>query len=133
MTSSTTRSIPTDKATAADATITDAEWAQADTAHDRFKALLETKPRAKARHDAVLAEISNRQATLRRLREARALTQSTVGDLLDMDQSEVSRLERRSDMLLSTLKRFVQATGGEMHIVISYPDGGPVELLVSDE
>lgn len=61
------------------------------------------------------------------------LTQSTVGDLLDMDQSEVSRLERRSDMLLSTLKRFVQATGGEMHIVVSYPDGGPVELLVNDE
>jgi predicted XRE-type DNA-binding protein len=101
--------------------------------HERFKALLETKPRAKARHDAVLAEINSRQATLRRLREARELTQSTVGELLDMDQSEVSRLERRSDMLLSTLKRFVQATGGEMHIVVQYPDGGPVELLVGDE
>ena len=49
-----------------------------------------------------------------------------------MDQSEVSRLEHRSDMLLSTLKRFVQATGGEIHIVVSYPDGGPVELHVSD-
>ncbi len=133
MTTSTTRTIPADKATAAGATISDAEWAQTGAAHERFKALLETKPRAKARHDAVLAEISSRQATLRRLREARALTQSTVGDLLDMDQSEVSRLERRSDMLLSTLKRFVQATGGEMHIVVSYPDGGPVELLVADE
>ena len=127
------RTIPTDTATATDATITDAEWEQADNAHERFKALLETKPRAKARHDAVLAEINSRQATLRRLREARALTQSTVAELLDMDQSEVSRLERRSDMLLSTLKRFVQATGGEMHIVVSYPDGGPVELLVSED
>jgi hypothetical protein len=37
-----------------------------------------------------------------------------------MDQSEVSRLERRGDMLLSTLKRFVEATGGEVHIVVSY-------------
>lgn len=127
------RTVPTDNAKAADATITDAEWAQAETAHERFKALLETKPRAKARYDAVLAEINSRQATLRRLREARALTQSTVAELLDMDQSEVSRLERRSDMLLSTLRRFVQATGGELHIVVSYPDGGPVELLVSDE
>ncbi len=133
MTSSTTPTIPADETKAADATITGAELAQAGTAHDRFKALLETKPRAKARHDAVLAEINSRQATLRRLREARALTQSTVGDLLDMDQSEVSRLERRSDMLLSTLKRFVQATGGEMHIVVSYSDGGPVELLVGDD
>jgi transcriptional regulator with XRE-family HTH domain len=80
-----------------------------------------------------LAEISGRQATLRRLREARALTQSTVAELLDMDQSEVSRLERRSDMLLSTLRRFVHATGGEMHVVVRYPDGGPVEVLVGDD
>ena len=127
-----TRAIPTDNAKVAEATITDEEWSQAETAHERFKVLLETKPRAKARYDAVLAEINSRQATLRRLREARALTQSTVAELLDMDQSEVSRLERRSDMLLSTLRRFVEATGGEMHIVVSYPDGGPVELLVSD-
>lgn len=128
-----TRTIPTDNAKVTEATITDEEWARAGTAHERFKALLETKPRAKARYDTVLAEINSRQATLRRLREARALTQSTLAELLDMDQSEVSRLERRSDMMLSTLKRFVQATGGEMHVVVSYPDGGPVELLVGDE
>lgn len=128
-----TRTVPTDNAKVAEANITDEEWAQAETAHKRFKALLETKPRAKARHDAVLAEINSRQATLRHLREARELTQSTVAELLDMDQSEISRLERRSDMLLSTLKRFINATGGEMHIVVSYPDGGPVELLVSED
>ncbi|MCZ7630260.1 MAG: helix-turn-helix domain-containing protein [Microthrixaceae bacterium] len=127
-----TRTVPTDNAKVAETAITDEEWAQAETAHERFKALLETKPRAKARYDAVLAEINSRQATLRRLREARALTQATLAELLDMDQSEVSRLERRSDMLLSTLKRFVEATGGEMHIVVSYPDGGPVELLIGD-
>jgi len=129
----TTRTVPTDNAKVTETTITDEEWENAETAHERFKALLETKPRAKARYEAVLAEINSRQATLRRLREARALTQSTLADLLDMDQSEVSRLERRSDMLLSTLRRFVRATGGEMHIVVSYPDGGPVELLVGEE
>jgi len=128
----TARIIPTDDAKVTETTITDQEWDQAENAHERFKVLLETKPRAKARYDTVLAEINSRQATLRRLREARALTQSTLAELLDMDQSEVSRLERRSDMLLSTLKRFVTATGGEMHIVVSYPDGGPVELLVED-
>ncbi len=46
-----------------------------------------------------------------------------------MDQSEISRLERRTDLLLSTLRRFVNATGGELHLVASYPDGD-VELLV---
>lgn len=121
-----------DNAKVASTTITDEEWARTETAHERFKALLETKPRAKARYDAVLTEINGRQATLRRLREARALTQSAVAELLDIDQSEVSRLERRSDMLLSTLKRFVEATGSEMHIVVNYPNGGPVELHVSD-
>lgn len=122
------RATPADRAKVATVAITDAEWERAETAQERFKALLETKPRAKSRYDAVLAEISGKQATLRRLREARALTQSTVAELLGMDQSEVSRLERRSDLLLSTLRRFVEATGGEMHIVVSYPDGGPVEL-----
>ena len=60
------------------------------------------------------------------------MTQSTLAELLEMDQSEVSRLERRSDMLISTLKRFVEATGGEMRVVVAYPDGGPVELLVNE-
>lgn len=126
-------SIPGNDVEARKAMVADEEWQAAEAAHERFTALLATKPRAKAKYDAVLAEIHSRQATLRRLRQARALTQSTIAALLDMDQSEVSRLERRSDMLLSTLKRFVEATGGEMHIVVSYPDGGPVELFVGPD
>lgn len=47
--------------------------------------------------------------------------------------SRISRWERRSDMPLSTLKRFVQATGGELHVVVQYPDGGPVELFVGND
>ena len=129
----TKRSVPTDNAKAASTKLETDDWKRAEGAHDRFKELLEIKPRAKARYDAVLGEINARQATLRRLREARALTQSTVAELLEMDQSEVSRLEYRSDMLLSTLKRFVQATGCELHLVVRYPDGAPVELLVPDE
>jgi predicted XRE-type DNA-binding protein len=124
--------VPTDTAEAASIELTDADWQRAEGAHERYKSLLDAKPEAKARYDAILAEIAARQATLRRLREARALTQSTLADLLEMDQSEVSRLERRSDMLLSTLKRFIEATGGELHLVVRYPDSGPVELLVND-
>lgn len=129
----TKRTIPIDNAKVAESTLTQEDWDRAEGAHERFKELLETKPRAKARYDTVLAEINERQATLRRLREARALTQSTLAELLEMDQSEVSRLERRSDMLLSTLKRFVHANGGELHLVVQFPDSAPVELLVGDE
>lgn len=126
----TKRAIPVDDAHVAHATVSDEEWRHVRTSHERFKALLETKPSAKARYNAVLAEIASRQAPLRRLREARSLTQERIAALLSMDQSEISRLERRTDMLVSTLKRYVESTGGEMHIIVSYPDGGPVELVL---
>ena len=60
------------------------------------------------------------------------MTQATVANLMDMTQSEVSKFERRCDMYLSTMKRFVEATGGELHLVASYPDGDSVELLIGD-
>ena len=126
----TNRTIPVDNAKVDESTLTQEDWDRAEGAHERFKDLLETKPRAKARYDAVLAEINERQATLRRLREARALTQSTLAELLEMDQSEISRLERRSDMLLSTLKRFVHANGGELPPLVRVPLSAPLPLLV---
>lgn len=129
----TKRATPTDKAKAADTKLNAADWKRAEGAHERFKELLEIKPRAKARYDEVLGEINARQATLRRLREVRSLTQSTVAELLEMDQSEVSRLEHRNDMLVSTLERYIQATGGELHMVVQYPEGAPVEIVVGDE
>lgn len=40
-----------------------------------------------------------------------------------MQQSEVSRLERRTDLLLSTMRKFVESTGGELVLVARYPEG----------
>ena len=79
-----------------------------------------------------LAEIETPQASLARVRKLRSLAQSTVAESMGMDQSEVSRLERRSDLLLSTLRKFVHATGGELHLMATFP-GGDVELLIGDE
>ena len=61
---------------------------------------------------------------------ARELTQATIAELLEMDQSEVSRLEHRSNMLVSTLRSFIRATGGELQLIVTFPDAEPVELLV---
>ena len=47
-----------------------------------------------------------------------------------MDQSELSRLERRSNTLLSTLRPFIRATGGELQLIVTFSDAEPVELLV---
>jgi len=56
--------------------------------------------------------------TLRELRLGMALTQQQVADKADMTQSELSRLESRSDHRISTLRRYVEALGGELEIAV---------------
>ncbi|HTX01358.1 MAG TPA: XRE family transcriptional regulator [Acidimicrobiales bacterium] len=109
--------------------LTPVEYERAKDAHAALKRRVLEDPVAAERFQVVMAEIRASQATLSKVRRARSLTQGTVAELLDMSQSEVSKLERRSDMLVSTLRRFVQATGGELHIVATYPEGS-VELEV---
>ena len=58
---------------------------------------------------------------------------TTLAELLEMDQSEVSRVEHRSNMLLSTLRSFIRATGGELQLIATFPDAEPVQLLVGTE
>jgi transcriptional regulator with XRE-family HTH domain len=60
---------------------------------------------------------------LAELRGARALTQAELAERLSIAQSNVSRLERRRDMLISTLREVVQALGGELQISATFPDG----------
>ena len=86
-------------------------------------------PAGRVAYERASEEIEHHQASLAKVRKLRALAQATVAEAMGMDQSEISRLERRTDLLLSTLRRFVNATGGELHLVASYPDGD-VELLV---
>ena len=98
-----------------------------------FYADVEADPRARERVKAARAEINAHQATLAQVRKARAFTQATIAELLEMDQSEVSRLEHRSNMLLSTLRSFIRATGGELQLIATFPDAEPVQLLVGLE
>ncbi len=59
---------------------------------------------------------------LRAVRELAGKTQVDVAEVTDMTQSEVSRLERREDFRLSTLKRYVEALGGELEVVATFGD-----------
>ena len=68
------------------------------------------------------------ELTLRDLRKARDLTQNQVGEMLGIGQEHVSRLEQRADMLLSTLAGYVRAMGGDLKLVVRFPDRAPVEL-----
>jgi transcriptional regulator with XRE-family HTH domain len=75
------------------------------------------------------AELVAEEMSLRQLRKARKLTQAGVAKVLGVTQDSVSRLEKRSDLLLSTLRKTVKAMGGEVRIVAEFPDRRPVLLF----
>lgn len=76
------------------------------------------------------AQLIAEEMSLRDLRKARKLTQARVAKTLGITQDSVSRLEKRSDLLLSTLRKTVKAMGGEVRIFAEFPDRAPV--LLSD-
>jgi hypothetical protein len=67
---------------------------------------------------------------LHQLRNARQMTQTRLAELLEMDQGNVSKLEQRTDMYLSTLRSYVEAMGGNLEIRAVFPDGDvKIDLL----
>lgn len=74
------------------------------------------------------AEIIGEEMSLRDLRKARKLTRARVAKVLGVSQDSVSRLEKRSDLLLSTLRKTVKAMGGDARILAEFPDRAPVVL-----
>ena len=87
---------------------------------------LDTARRRKVEEQA--AALTAEEMTLRELRKARQLTQVSVARQLGISQDGVSRLELRSDLLLSTLRRTVEAMGGNLSLIATFPDRPPVEL-----
>lgn len=82
---------------------------------------IETKGRA-------LLEKIDRRATLAEMRISRRISQAKLADVLGVQQMQVSRLERRNDPRLSTLRRTVEALGGQLTLVATFPDQKPVVL-----
>ena len=70
---------------------------------------------------------------LSELRNARQVTQEELAARLEVAQSNVSRLERRRDMLVSTLREVVAALGGELHLLAVFPEDGAVRVRYFDE
>jgi len=67
-------------------------------------------------------------ATLKDLRHASEKTQKDLAELLGVGQDTISRLEKRSDMLLSTLRHYVESMGGELELVAQFPNRPPVVI-----
>ena len=85
-------------------------------------------PAMRRRVEERAAELIAEEMTLRELRKARQLTQARVAAELGISQDGVSRLEQRSDLLLSTLRKTVEAMGGSLSLIARFPDRPPVEL-----
>lgn len=65
---------------------------------------------------------------LQELRKAMAYTQKQMADELNMDQGNVSKLEKRTDLMLSTLRRYIEAMGGSLKIIAEFPERPPIEV-----
>lgn len=99
----------------------------AKTADDVFRKAM--SPRARAAADRRGKELIAEYGTLQQLRKARQLTQTQLAHILGKDQVAISQIERRADMLLSTLRAYVEAMGGQLSIVVQFKDQNPVHLL----
>ena len=97
----------------------------ATTLNDKMKGL-GAKRRKKV--EARAAELIAEELSLSDLRRARERTQTSIAKSLGIGQEGVSRLEQRSDLLLSTLRGYVEAMGGELTLVAEFPDRPPVHL-----
>lgn len=90
--------------------------------------MAELGPERRKRVDARAAELIAEEKSLRDLRQARQLTQQRMAKRLGVRQHSISRLEQRSDMLLSTLRDYVGKMGGELVLTARFPDRDPVRI-----
>ena len=74
------------------------------------------------------AELINEELSLRELRRALGRTQTNIANSLNVGQDTVARYEQRSDMLLSTLRRYIAAAGGQLSLVAEFPGRPSVRL-----
>jgi DNA-binding XRE family transcriptional regulator len=82
------------------------------------------RKKVEARADELIAE----EMTLQELRRARKLTQVRLAKRLHVAQKQISEIEKRTDMHISTLRRAIEAMGGSLSIVAEFPDRKSVVL-----
>ena len=82
------------------------------------------RKRIARRTDALIAE----EMTLRELRKVREITQSELAEKLGVKQEQVSRTEQRRDAHISTLRRTIEAMGGELIVMAQFPDAKPIKI-----
>src|SRR5450759_279294 len=89
------------------------------------------KPETRARIEAEARRLAD-ELHLSQLRRARGLTQEAMADLLGVSQAEVSKMERRSELYIGTLRKFIEAMNGELVLAAHFPDGVEVPIKLTE-
>jgi transcriptional regulator with XRE-family HTH domain len=90
---------------------------------------LDKLPKARrSRIDARAAELIGEELSLRALRQALDHTQVQLAKEMGVGQDTISRYEQRTDLMLSTLKRYVSAMGGNLALIAEFPDRKPIRI-----
>lgn len=85
-----------------------------------LRAAMSPEARAQA---AELAQTMLKEMPLHELRQARGLSQKMLADVLHVQQPSIAKMEKRTDIYLSTLRSHIQAMGGELEVIARFPDG----------
>lgn len=87
-------------------------------------------PEVQAAIESGARELSD-ELHLSQLRRARGLTQEAMAELLGVNQAEVSKMERRTELYVGTLRRFIEAMGGDLVIAARFADGVEVPITLT--
>jgi DNA-binding XRE family transcriptional regulator len=79
-------------------------------------------PGAQAR-SAAKVELMLAEMPLHELRQARGLSQKMLAEVLQVQRPSVAKIEKRTDMYLSTLRSHIEAMGGQLEVIARFPDG----------
>jgi predicted transcriptional regulator len=85
-------------------------------------------PKRRAEFDRRFKELVNEVESLKALRRLSALSQAKIAKRLKISQPAVSKIEKQTDMYLSTLRGYVEAMGGELEMIVRLPNRRPVKV-----
>lgn len=85
-------------------------------------------PKRRKRIEAETERLHREYLTLKELRKAQQLTQVELAETLGIKQATVAQMEKRSDLLISTLRSYVEAMGGRLSLQVEFPGKEPLAL-----
>jgi predicted transcriptional regulator len=102
------------------------------TGHRPFRELTKGFTPARRARAAAKAAALREEMTLEELRKARDLSQEEIAQALAVGQPAIAKLEKRTDMHISNLRRYIEALGGKLEITARFPDASVVINNVGD-